>query len=632
MKLYPLNIATLCCVALFGCNSNTASHATKQNPSVTSSATAGAITTNSDENLLAEQVNNLLAQMTLAEKIGQMTQAERKFATPADVKNYFLGSILNGGGSVPGNNRAEAWRDMIDGYQAAALTTRLAIPMIYGTDAVHGHNNVINSTLFPHNIGLGAMRNPALVKEIARVTAKEVAATGVHWNFAPTLCVSQDERWGRAYECFGEKPEIAISYSGKIVEGMQAANQVVATAKHWVGDGGAKYGTGDHEYIIDRGDTQVSESELRNIHIAPYLPAIAADVGTVMISYSSVNGLKMHEHKRLNTSVLKDELGFKGFTISDWQAIEEVQGQTNRARVVSAINSGLDMVMEPEFWREFISDLTAAVNDGEVAMSRIDDAVRRILTVKMKADLFTKPLSTDRFKDYHGVLGNAEHRKVARQAVQASQVLLKNNVINGSAVLPISKDAKVFVAGSHANNIGLQNGGWTIEWQGKSGDITQGTTILAGIAALANKAVTFNEDGSDAAGHDIAIVVIGEQPYAEGAGDYQEQPCQYCQPLTLAKEQLATIEKIKAAGVPVVVVLVSGRPLLITPELANWDALVAAWLPGTEGDGVADVLFGDYKPTGKLPVTWPKNLEQVKMNSVKDSYTPLFNYGFGLSY
>jgi len=632
MKLNPLNIAILCCVALFGCDRQIDNQTTTQSPSVASTATAGVSTAHSDEKVLAKQVDNLLAQMTLAEKIGQMTQAERKFATPADVKTYFLGSILNGGGSVPGDNSAKAWRDMVDGYQAAALTTRLGIPMIYGTDAVHGHNNVLNSTLFPHNIGLGAMRNPELVKEIARVTAKEVAATGVHWNFAPTLCVSQDERWGRAYECFGEKPEIAISYAGKIVEGMQAENQVVATAKHWVGDGGAKYGTGDHDYIIDRGDTQVSESELRNIHIAPYLPAIAADVGTVMISYSSVNGLKMHEHKRLNTTVLKDELGFKGFTISDWQAIEEVQGQTNRARVVSAINSGLDMAMEPEFWREYISDLTAAVNDGEVAMTRIDDAVRRILTVKMKANLFTKPLSTDRFNDYHGVLGNEEHRKVARQAVQASQVLLKNNVINGSTILPISKGAKVFVAGSHANNIGLQNGGWTIEWQGKSGDITQGTTILAGIAALANKAVTFDELGSGAAGHDIAIVVIGEQPYAEGAGDYQEQPCQHCQPLTLAKEQLATIEKIKAAGVPVVVVLVSGRPLLITPELANWDALVAAWLPGTEGDGVADVLFGEYKPTGKLPVTWPKNLEQVKMNSVKDSYTPLFNYGFGLSY
>ncbi|MGL1956724.1 MAG: glycoside hydrolase family 3 C-terminal domain-containing protein [Colwellia sp.] len=633
MKLLPLNAIVLCCIALASCDSpQTEEHSSK---------TVDNIKTTSTPNTIEGKVDALLTQMTLAEKIGQMTQAERKHASPDDVKKYFLGSILNGGGSVPGDNKVEDWRAMIDGYQVAALSTRLSIPMIYGTDAVHGHNNVVNATIFPHNIALGAMRNPDLLEKIASATAKEVAATGVHWNFAPTLCVSQDDRWGRAYECFGEHPEIATSYSGKIVKGMQASGNVIATAKHWVGDGGTSYGTGDHEYIMDRGNTQVTETELRNTHIAPYLPALAANVGTVMISYSSVNGLKMHEHKRLTTDVLKTELGFKGFTISDWQAIEEVNGEMNRQRVVSAINSGIDMAMEPEFWREFISDLTAAVNDGEVAMSRINDAVRRILTVKIQAGLFEKPLSTDRLADYQGVLGNAEHREIALQAVRESLVILKNvNTNSGttaeqnnqSALLPLSKNAKVFVAGMHADNIGLQSGGWTVEWQGKLGAITQGTTILSGIENLTTNKVTYSENGNGASGHDVAIVVVGEQPYAEGWGDYQEQPCEFCQPLTLVKEQLALIEKVQATGVPTVVVLVSGRPLLITEHINHWDTLVAAWLPGSEGAGVADVLFGDYKPSGKLPVTWPKTLEQVTLNVGDDNYTPLFPYGFGLTY
>lgn len=631
MKLLPLNLMalSLCSAALVGCESTS----TEQGQNTKAVKQSVSHTLDSSVKTTVEaRVKRLLAQMTLAEKIGQMTQAERKHASPEDVKAYFLGSILNGGGSVPGENKAKDWRAMIDAYQTAALSTRLAIPMIYGTDAVHGHNNVINSTIFPHNVALGAMRNPELVGEIARVTAKEVAATGVHWNFAPTLCVAQDDRWGRAYECFGEHPEIATSYSASIVKGMQASGNVVATAKHWVGDGGTSYGTGDHEYIMDRGNTQVTEAELRTTHIAPYIPAIAADVGTVMISYSSVNGLKMHEHKRLTTDVLKNELGFKGFTISDWQAIEEVKGKTNRERVVSAINSGIDMAMEPEFWREFITDLTAAVNDGEVAMSRIDDAVRRILTVKIQANLFEKPLASDRFADFKGVLGHAEHRAIARQAVRESQVILKNGQDKAPALLPLSKKAKVFVAGTHADNIGLQSGGWTIEWQGKSGAITQGTSILSGIDSLTDNSVTYDEQGEGAKGHDVAIVIIGEQPYAEGWGDYQLQPCEFCQPLTLAKEQLAIIDKVKASGVPTVVVLVSGRPLFITEHINNWDAVVAAWLPGSEGAGVADVLFGDYKPRGKLPVTWPKTLAQVSLNVGDDNYTPLFSYGYGLSY
>ena len=571
-------------------------------------------------------IDTLIADMTLAEKIGQMTQAERKHASPADVKKYYLGSILNGGGSHPGNNTVEDWRSMIDAYQQAALSTRTGIPMIYGTDAVHGHNNVVGATIFPHNVGLGAARNPDLVRDIAEATAKEAASTGVHWNFAPALCVARDDRWGRAYECFSELPDIGASYSGPYVEGMQASGQLIATAKHWVGDGGVKYGTGDYQYVIDRGDTQVSAQEIRDIHIAPYLGAIAQNVGSVMYSYSSVNGVKMHQHEHLNNTVLKGELGFDGFVVSDWQAIEELSGKTNRERVVQSVNAGLDMAMEPEFWKAWIEDMIDAVEAGEVSMTRIDDAVRRILVQKYRLGLFHRPRPDDRMPDYQGWLGHADHRALARQAVRETQVLLKNE-----ALLPLSKQANIFVAGQHAHDIGLQSGGWTIEWQGKPGPITPGSTILDGIREHAEK-VTFSVDGTGADGHDVAIVVVGEQPYAEGYGDYDVQPCEFCQPLTLSDAQLSVLDKVKASGVPMVVIVVSGRPLLIADQIENWQALLAAWLPGSEGAGVADVLFGDHAVSGKLPVSWPKCLEDVDKNHDTPGFDPLFAYGFGLTY
>ncbi|MBC3766198.1 glycoside hydrolase family 3 N-terminal domain-containing protein [Neptunicella marina] len=576
---------------------------------------------------IAQKVDALISKMSLAEKIGQMTQAERNHATPQDVKDYFLGSILNGGGSVPGNNTPQDWREMIDAYQHAALSTRLGIPFIYGTDAVHGHGNGKNTTLFPHNVGLGAMRNPQLMEQIGRITAAETTAFGVHWNFGPALCVSRDERWGRAYECYGEQPEIGESYAGLYVHGSQATGQMLATAKHWVGDGGTTYGTGDHEYIIDRGDTRVSMDELRNIHIAPYLPAFEQHVGSVMFSYSSVNGVKMHENTHLNNEILKGELGFDGFVVSDWQAIEEVRGETNRERIVRSINAGLDMAMEPEFWKEFIQDLTAAVNDGEVPISRIDDAVRRILTQKYKLGLFERPYSADRSVPAELAVGTDEHRAVAREAVAESLVMLKND----NNLLPFKKDASIFVAGSHANNIGLQSGGWSIQWQGEKQSNNQGTTILAGIKQQASN-VTFSEDGSGAKGHDVAIVVVGEDPYAEGWGDYNVPPCQYCQPLTLKPEQVETLKRVKASGVPMLVILISGRPLLIADQIGDWDALVAAWLPGTEGAGVADVLFGEHAMGGKLSVSWPRTLQQIPINVGDKNYDPLFEYGFGLTY
>ena len=615
MRIIKNTLAICLMVSLYGCN--------QPQPEATEVTTDKP--TSSDAS--PEQfIQNLVSKMTLAEKVGQMTQAERGKVTPEDIKKYFIGSVLNGGGSVPGENRPEDWRAMIDAYQEAALSTRLGIPFIYGTDAVHGHNNVKNATLYPHNIGLGAMRNPDLMEKIGKATAAEVAATGIHWNFAPALCVSRDKRWGRAYECYGEKPEIGVSYSGRYVKGMQESGLVLATAKHWVGDGGTTYGTGDHDYIIDRGDTRVSEQELRDIHIAPYLNAFEQDVGSVMFSYSSYAGLKMHEHNYLNNTVLKGELGFDGFVISDWQAIEEIAADTNRERIVKAINAGLDMAMEPEFWREYITDITAAVEAGEIPMTRIDDAVTRILTQKVRLGLFDSPMANDRTPNFAGVVGNEKHRQLALQAVRESQVILKND-----NVLPLKSDAKVFVAGSHANNIGFQSGGWSIQWQGGDGAITKGTTILEGIKQHSSN-VTFSEDGTGAQGHDVAIVVVGEKPYAEGLGDYNEQPCKNCQPLTLSDEQLKTISQVKATGVPVLVVLVSGRPLLIADDLPHWDALVAAWLPGTEAHGVADVLFGVHKPTGKLSVSWPAKLEDVSKNTGDAGYTPLFKYGHGLTF
>ncbi|AOS97155.1 Periplasmic beta-glucosidase precursor [Microbulbifer aggregans] len=584
------------------------------------------------------RVQELVSKMTLAEKVGQMTQAERRHATPEDVKTFHLGSILNGGGSFPGNNTREDWVQMIRGYQDAATSTRLGIPIIYGTDAVHGHSNVVGATIFPHNIGLGATRNPQLAQKIGNATAREVAATGVSWTFAPTLCVTRDERWGRSYECFSEDPELVAEFAAPLVYGLQGGpmdgntledSKIVATAKHWVGDGGTAYGTGDENYVIDRGDTQLSMAELQELHIAPYKPALDAGVGSVMISYSSVNGTKMHEHKELITEVLKGEMGFDGFTISDWEALKEIPADTNRERVVRAVNAGVDMVMEPEKWQQFITDLTAAVEAGEIPMERIDDAVSRILKTKLEAGLFENPLPPlANGPEADKLLGHEDHRALARQAVRESQVVLKNE----DALLPLTKGQKVFVAGTHANDIGLQSGGWTIEWQGKAGAITEGTTILEGIKEVAGGPVTFSAEGEGVEGHDVAIVVVGEEPYAEGMGDYREAPCELCKPMTLSDEQLALLDKMEASGVPTVVVLVSGRPLLIADQLPQWEALVAAWLPGSEGNGVADVLFGDYAPTGKLPVTWPRDLKQIPINVGDEGYDPLFPYGFGLTY
>lgn len=566
------------------------------------------------------RVNDLLGRMSLDEKIGQMTQAERNAVSNAQVTQFRLGSLLSGGGSAPSPNNATSWANMYDAFQNAALATPLHIPLIYGVDAVHGHNNVVGATIFPHNIGLGATRNPGLVQSIARATALEVSATGIDWDFAPCLCVARNDRWGRTYESFGETPELVSSFA-TAVTGLQgsslaAPGSVLATAKHFIGDGGTTNGT-------DQGNTQITEAELRAVHLPPFREAIARGVGSVMITYSSWNGVKSHGHQFLITTLLKNELGFSGFVISDWNGIDQIDGQPGftAAEVRTAINAGIDMVMVPDQWQSFLSTLRAEVQAGRVSMARIDDANRRILTKKFELGLFERPL-TDR--SFLSTVGSAAHRALARQAVRESQVVLKN----AGNVLPIATaNRRIFVAGKNADNLGHQSGGWTISWQGGSGAITPGNTILQGIrnTVASSSVVTYSASGAGINNsYHVAIAVVGETPYAEGAGDRPGS-------MSLDQADLDVINTLRASGVPVVVVLVSGRPLDIAAQLPSWNALVAAWLPGSEGQGVADILFGVAPPTGKLPMTWMSSVSQQPINS-GDGKTPLFPLGFGLTY
>ena len=566
-----------------------------------------------------DRVEDLLSRMSLQDKIGQMTQAERVAADPGTAASASLGSVLSGGGSAPDPNTAESWADMYDDYQRAATATPLGIPLIYGVDAVHGHNNVHGATIFPHNIGLGAADDPQLTEDIGRATAEEISGTGIDWDFAPCLCVARNDRWGRTYESFGETPERptahATAISGLQGESLDAPGSVLATAKHYVGDGGTTAGD-------DQGNTEIDEQELRRIHLPPFQEAINRDVGSVMLSYSSWNGQKLHAHSYLVNDVLKGELGFKGFVISDYDAIDQIDGQLGftAEEVATAINSGLDMIMVPNDWQRFTELLRGEVENGHVPMSRIDDANRRILTKKFELGLFENPY-TDR--QFTGTVGSPEHRALARDAVRKSQVLLKND----GGVLPLAKDGgKLFVAGKNADDIGNQSGGWTISWQGESGPITPGTTILQGIQEAARGSqVTYDRHGNGIDGsYGAAIAVVGETPYAEGKGDRPSG-------MGLDQEDQETLKKLEDSGVPVIVVTVSGRPLDIGQDLPKWDALLASWLPGTEGAGVADVLFGDHNPSGTLPMTWMSSADQQPIND-GDGQTPLFPYGFGLRY
>ncbi len=572
------------------------------------------------------QAMALLKQMTLDEKIGQMTQPDKLFIQdPDDVAKYSLGSVLSGGDSDPKTgNDLISWTDMYDEYQSRSLKSRLKIPLIYGVDAVHGHNNVIGATVFPQNIALGCTRDAQLIEKAARITAAEVKATGMNWAFSPCVTVPQDIRWGRTYEGYSQDPEIVKPLGAAATRGLQGDSladplSVAGCAKHYIGDGGTSFGsskTGN-----DQGDTIVDEATLRRIHLPGYISTVNAGVATIMPSYSSWNGVHCSASKQLLTDLLKTELGFEGFLISDYAALNQLPGNYKQ-QVQASINAGMDMVMVPDKWMEFITTLKALVAEGAVPEARIDDAVLRILRVKIAMGLMdrSKPVLADR--SLHRSFGSAAHRTVARQCVRQSIVVLKNE----GGVLPCSKSAgHIHVAGESADNIGNQCGGWTVFWQGRSGEVTLGTTILQGIrdAAGSGTKVTYSPDGSGGAGAKIGIAVFGELPYAEMMGDRKE--------LRLDPKHLEVVAKMKAEGMKVIAVITSGRPLIIDELLTQADAVVAAWLPGTEGDGVADVLFGAHRPTGKLSFSWPKGTTtDYRIGSA--GYQRLYDVGYGLSW
>lgn len=591
---------------------------------------------------VAEKVERLLGSMSLAEKIGQMTQPDRAHISPDQVREWYIGSILSGGGSVPGDNLPADWVAMQQAYWEASMDDsngRTAIPLMYGVDAIHGHNNVRNAVIFPHNIGLGAADDPALIERIAQITAREVLATGVDWTFAPTLAVARDSHWGRTYESYSEDPALVRKYSSIFVRGLQqdlGDDAVVACAKHWVGDGGTTNG-------VDQGDTAVSFEELEGLHISSYYDALEEGVLTVMASYNSWNSLKCHGHRFLLTDVLKGRLGFQGFVVSDWNGIDQLDEDYPTA-VAQSVNAGVDMFMVPDKWQEFIETLTTKVESGEVAVARIDDAVRRILSVKYLFGLFDKPAPADRKWSNSDQFGSAAHREAAREAVRKSLVLLKNE----GGHLPLQTTTSLLVAGRAANSRGHLCGGFSIDWQGTKGNdkVEGGTSVWEAISKVVPGAV-LSEDGEADGTFDVALVVIGEDPYAEGMGDVRDEattvaagsslPVQTerLQPYsdTLVHkhnhpEDLAVLNRIRSKGIPVITLFISGRPLIVNDELEESAAFIAAWLPGSEGDGIADVLTGQFDFQGKLSFSWPRN--PGKINVGDEIYDPLYPFGYGL--
>ncbi len=570
-----------------------------------------------------QQVEALLGRMTLDEKIGQMVQADSgALKDKADVQKYFLGSVLSGGNSDPAaGNTARDWLEFSTSFQSYALKTRLKIPLLYGIDAVHGHNNIDGATIFPHHIALGATHDARLVEQAEHVTAQEVAGTGIRWAFAPCVAVVQDERWGRTYEGYSDNTALVTKLGVAAVKGLQgdtlspAPDSVLACAKHYIGDGGTTNG-------VDQGNTLCDEATLRRIYLPPYAAAVRAGVGSIMVSYSSWNGVKMHANKFLLTDVLKNELGFRGFLVSDWAAIDQLSPDYKRD-IEQSINAGLDMIMipngpgQPNNYVDFITQLKKLVAEGKVPMARIDDAVRRILRIKFQMGLFE---STATDPALTAAIGTPEHRSIARQCVRESLVLLQNK----KRALPLAKTIKHLAVVGTADDLGAQCGGWTINWQGAHGNVTHGgTTLLAAIRQTVSPGtkITFSADGSDLPKADAVIVVVSEAPYAEMKGDRED--------LDLSGEDLDLIAKAHATGAPVITIILSGRPMILRSALADSDAIVAGWLPGTEGLGLTDVLFGDYPFTGKLPRVWPAS--NTHLRSGDTSEKPLFPFGYGLT-
>ncbi len=593
---------------------------------------------------IEQKIDELLARMSPEEKVGQLIQPEIRHVTAQDIKDYHIGSVLNGGGSVPNGNRyskAADWLAIADAYYQASMDEsdgKVAIPIMWGTDAVHGVGNIVGATLFPHNIALGAANNPELIHQIGQITATEIAATGLDWDFSPTVAVARDDRWGRTYESYSEHPDLVRTYAAKMVEGLQgiantsdflSKTRVISTAKHFLADGGTLNG-------IDRGNTLVDEETLRDIHAAGYFSAIEAGVQTVMASFNCWQGEHMHGHKYLLTDVLKEKLGFDGLVVGDWNGHGFISGCT-ALDCPKAINAGLDifMIADPQ-WKTLYKNTLDQVISGVISMERTDDAVRRVLRVKLRADLWNKGLpSTRPLSGKDELLGAAAHREVARQAVRESIVLLKNK----NNILPLSPTANILVAGDGAHNISKQTGGWSVNWQGTGNtmaDFPGATTLWMGIEAAVQAAggkATLSEDGSYQDKPDVAIVIFGEDPYAEMQGDVQN---------VLLKSgdttDLELLHKLKSEGIPVVALFITGRPLWVNRELNASDAFAVIWQPGTEGGGVADVIFkaADGKPrfdtNGRLTFSWPKRPDQAPLNIGDENYDPLFPYGFGLSY
>lgn len=594
--------------------------------------------------VLEAKIDHILGDLSLEEKIGQMIQPEIRYLTPQDVKDFHIGSVLNGGGSVPNGNRyskAADWLAIADAYYQASMDDsdgHMAIPIMWGTDAVHGVGNIVGATLFPHNIALGATRNTELIKEIGNITATEIAVTGLDWDFSPTVAVARDDRWGRTYESYSEHPELVRDYAGVMVEGLQgeasgqgflSAYKVISTAKHFIADGGTHNG-------IDRGDCLADEETLFRVHAAGYYSAIEAGVQSVMASFNSWHGVHMHGHQYLLTRVLKEQMGFDGLVVGDWNGHGFVAGATV-LNCPQAVNAGLDIFMVPDpEWKQLYKNTLEQVKTGVIPLSRIDDAVRRILRVKLRADLWQKGLPSKRpLAGKDELLGAPEHRAVARQAVRESLVLLKNK----NNILPLSPRLNVLVAGDGADNISKQTGGWSVNWQGTGNtmaDFPGATTIWMGIDAAVSAAggkAILSVDGAYDQKPDVAIIVFGEDPYAEMQGDIQHQ-------LLKAGDtrDLELLKRLQSQGIPVVSLFVTGRPMWINRELNLSDAFMVVWQPGTEGAGVADVIFTgingelNHPVKGRLSFSWPKRPDQGPLNWGDENYEPLFVYGFGLAY
>lgn len=640
LKLGKSALVAAMTLALYGCsdmpaNSSTAAEKTQIWPHIGSPLPAN--------ESLEQRIDEIMADMTLEQKIAQMIQPEIRDITVEDMRKYGFGSYLNGGGAFPNDDKYATPQDWIDLAQAmyeASVDDSLdgsSIPTMWGTDAVHGHNNVIGATIFPHNIGLGAANNPHLIEQIATVTAREVMVTGIDWVFAPTVAAAQDMRWGRTYESYSENPAIVRDYSAAIVRGLQgevgddflSEQRVISTVKHFVGDGGTMGG-------IDQGDTQVDEQTLFDLHAQGYVGGLAAGAQTVMASFNSWNGEKLHGSEYLMTDVLKEVMGFDGFVVGDWNGHGQIPGCSN-ANCPQAANAGLDVYMVPtDAWKPLFENLVEQVKSGEIPMSRIDDAVKRILRVKLRAGLFEKPGPAERpLAGRTELIGAQEHREVARQAVRESLVLLKNK----NNLLPLNPQQHILVAGEGANNIGQQSGGWTISWQGTGNtneDFPGGTSVYDGIAAQVQAAggqVELAPDGTFTQRPDVAVVVFGEHPYAEGNGDIDNLEFERGN-----KQSLALLEQLKAEGIPVVSLFISGRPMWVNAELNASDAFAAIWLPGSEGLSVADVVMASqdgsvqHDFTGRLPFSWPQTPAQAYRGDLTEDNPPLLPLGFGLSY